>query len=123
MNGHSSEAQLLQTEIEHQLTLDIDTLLLLLASETLGATAPSPGDGRVIVDNVKRSYRQRICQNERIRTLHAVTESSRVLLVSALLDCIGGAITGVSPITVCVLLVKEGIDSLCADVWSDAGAS
>jgi hypothetical protein len=117
MNSVLNASELVQTEIERQLRLDNNTLLLLLASETIGATEPTSRDGRVILDNVKRNYRRKICEDERVRKAHSLTDNSRVLLVSALLDCIGGAITGVSPITVCVLLVKEGLDTLCADAW------
>ena len=39
-------------------------------------------------------------------------------LVAAVIDVIAGAVTGVSPITVAVLLVKEGLGALCREIWT-----
>jgi hypothetical protein len=106
-------------EIESQLSLDTDLLLRMLGAElALGATPGSSRDGRVILENAKRTLRERVCADGRVSEAHRATGNSRVLLVAAVLDCIAGAVTGVSPITVSVLLVKEGIESLCKEAWA-----
>jgi len=55
-----------------------------------------------------------ICSSERIRQMLRESRGyDRVLLASAIVDLIAGIITGVAPATVAVLLVKEGVETLC----------
>jgi hypothetical protein len=106
-------------EIENQLSLDTDLLLQMLgASQTIGATPGTRRDGKVIIDNIKRKLRERVCADARIRTTYDTTSKPTTQLVAAVLDCIAGAVTGISPITVSVLLVKEGLGKLCQEPWS-----
>jgi len=113
--------KLLLREIESQLSMNTDLLLCMLGAEqALGATPGTIRDGRVILENAKRMLRDRICTDEKVRKLHRTSGDSKVLLVAAVLDCIAGAVTGVSPITVSVLLVKEGLETVCKKVW-DSG--
>ena len=112
--------EILRLEIESQLSLDTDVLLIMLgSSHALGASPETPRDGKAILKNAKKALRSQICSSENVRRAYASTENSKVLLVSAVIDCIAGAVTGVSPITVAVLLVKEGIDELCGELWSN----
>lgn len=111
---------LISREIESQLSLDTDLLLRMLgASHAIGATPGTSRDGRVILDNARRTLRARICSDKRVRSTHEAAGNTKVQLVAAILDCIGGTVTGVSPITVSVLLVKEGLEALCRETWSN----
>ncbi len=111
---------LILREIETQLAMDTDLLLRMLGAEqALGATPGTSRDGRVILENAKRKLRDQICADTKVHTVHKATENSRVLLVAAVLDCIAGAVTGVSPITIAVLLVKEGLETLCKEAWAN----
>ena len=110
---------LVHREIESQLSLDTDLLLRILgASHAIGATPGTSRDGKAILDNAKRTLREQICADKTVRTAHEAAGNSKVLVVAAVIDCIAGAITGVSPITVSVLLVKEGLGTLCKEAWA-----
>lgn len=111
--------EIILREIENQLSLDTDLLLRMLGAEqTLGATPGTIRDGKVILENAKRTLGKRVCGDAKVRSVYEATSNSRVLLVAAVLDCIAGAITGVSPITVSVLLVKEGLATVCKEAWA-----
>jgi hypothetical protein len=113
--------QLVIREIESQLSMDADLLLRMLgAAQTLGATPSTSRDGKAILANAKRTLRERICADKAVHSAHRAAGNSRVLLVAAVVDCIAGAVTGVSPITVAVLLVKEGLGTMCKEVWEVA---
>jgi len=107
-------------EIESQLSIDTDTLLRMLGSaQTMGAKPATSRDGKVILENAKRTLRERICNDNQIQEIYEAASSTKIQLVAAVIDVIAGAISGVSPITVSVLIVKEGLDSLCKDIWSN----
>lgn len=107
-------------EIESQLSMDSELLLRMLgASHSLGATPGTIRDGKAILENAKRSFKQQVCADPKVQSTYRASGNSKVLLAAAVLDCIAGAVTGVSPITVAVLLVKEGLGSLCKDTWSN----
>ena len=107
-------------EIERQLSMDTDRLFRMLASEnSLGASPGTSRDGKAILENARRTFRQKICSDERVRYAHGLAEGSKVQSVAAILDCVSGSISGVSPVTVAVLLVKEGVEALCQEAWRD----
>lgn len=107
---------IVKAEIESQLTLDTDLLLQILGSSlSIGASPGTSTDGRAILANVKRTHRERICADVKVQAARKYSTHSKVLLVAAVVDCIAGAVTGVSPITVAVLIVREGLDSLCGE--------
>lgn len=109
---------ILRREIESQLSLETELLLRKLGSESaIGSVPGTARDGKAILENAKRKLRDKLCADDRVRNTYSASDSSRVLLVAAVLDCVGGAITGVSPLTVAVLLVREGIETVCKDVW------
>lgn len=65
---------------------------------------------------LKANVRDRVCHNETIRTL-ATSESAnrRVMLVIAIADLIAteGALAAAA------LIVHEGVQSLCHDIWNE----
>ena len=58
---------------------------------------------------------ERVCPNDLVRTLWSRDQKvqDRVTLALAVADLIAGLVIGMSPITVSVLLVKEGLRILC----------
>lgn len=112
--------KLVLREIEIQSSLETELLLRMLgASRSTGASPATARDGKAILANARRTLRQRICVDERVKAECAAAGNPKVLLAAAIVDCIAGAVTGVSPITVAVLLVREGLDSLCKDIWAN----
>ena len=65
----------------------------------------------------KKEFAEILCKDKNIQSLmdnsHRLYD--KILLVSAMSDLLTSTIIGVSPLTVCVLLFKEGIESLCED--------
>lgn len=109
---------LVDREIKSQLSLDTNLLLEILGSSSShGATPGTSRDGRAILENAKRNLKSRICSDEAVRKAYSASDSSKFQLVAALVDCIVGFVHGVSPITVSVLLVREGVGSLCEGIW------
>jgi len=105
-------------EIESQLSLDTKLLLQMLGeSHSLGASVGTSRDGSKILENAKRVLAEDICINKGVRAVYSTAENSTVQLVAAVLDCIAGYVTGISPITVSVLIVKQGVGKLCAEAW------
>lgn len=112
---------LILKEIESQLSLDSELLYRIIgASQSIGATPGTARDGKVIIENAKRTLKERICTASNVQTVYKTSQNSKVQLAAAILDCIAGAVSGVSPITVAVLLTKEGINLLCEDFWNNA---
>jgi hypothetical protein len=112
---------LIVREIENQLSLDSELLYRMLgASQSLGATPGTARDGKVMLANTQRNLRDRICADKNIERIYKAAQHSKVQLAAAVLDCIAGAVTGVSPITVAVLIVKEGVHLLCENAWKNA---
>jgi hypothetical protein len=112
-------------EIETKLNLSADELLSELAAHTVG-TAIAPDlkrRGREIYDALKARLLEKICMDPRVtRAYTSVREAGLVVLVAALLDCVSGYISGVSPVTFCVLLAKEGVEHLCESYWHRRGS-
>lgn len=106
-------------EIERQMELETDALLVLLASSgTLGASPGTPKDGDRIFRKIKDKVRERLCTDESVIAAYEGGSNSKVLLITAVVDCISGAVIGVSPVTASVLLVREGLDAFCVEVWT-----
>ena len=67
------------------------------------------------IDQNWEAFREAICKTESIQEL--VANNSTKQLVLAIADLISGLITGVSPITVAILLTKTGIEEMCGEIW------
>ena len=61
-----------------------------------------------------------VCNNENVIkcSLSKDRTYGKVLLATAIADLLGSILTGVSPFTVAVLLVKEGLESFCDEHWN-----
>ncbi|WP_128576081.1 hypothetical protein [Paraburkholderia nemoris] len=106
--------------ISEKLNLSEDELLRELATGvSKGASATDLAKrGKEIYGNLKSKLQEKICRSELVRK--TFENGDRVALVAALLDCVAGSITGVSPVTFCVLLAREGVSSLCVASWKAA---
>jgi len=57
-----------------------------------------------------------VCRSEVIKSV--LESGDELALVSAILDLICGIVTGVSPATVAVLIVKLGLEKVCESIWN-----
>lgn len=111
-----------QQDIRGLLEKDFDELYVDIGRELYGSAAfPPPLNqlrqvARVWLQKKRTEIAKVVCLNETIRMLisnQATTD--RIVLVTAVSDLIVSIVIGVSPITVGVLLVKEGLKTLCED--------
>jgi hypothetical protein len=98
-----------------------EDLLRLLGQE--GRRQAGPADylsrGREIYNNLRQRLREHICTSDKLYDLWAKHKAGdRDLIVAGIIDCIGGAIAGVSPAVVAVLIYKDGLPSYCKEEWS-----
>lgn len=105
-------------QIETYLSLDSDKLFLTIAdSLASGASteAPSSDAGRAWFEKNKVRFKKAVCGTNVVKVyLESEKANNRVLLVAAIADMVAGACGAIPPVTVAVLLVKEGLDSLCS---------
>lgn len=111
-------------ELESRVRLMLEdseaTLLASLAGDTFKHASPSDlvKRGAEIMLNLRTRLAPIICADSRIRNLHkAAKEEGTITVIVAVMDCIAGYITGISPLTVAVLIFRQGLDSLCCDKW------
>jgi hypothetical protein len=83
----------------------------------------SPSDavrrGIALYKNIKNKIQPSICTNDTIKQ-HFNDDHEKVVLISSVADLVSGLFFEISPITVAVLLVKEGLNSYCAEFWTTA---
>jgi len=114
-------------KIQKLLKLPEDELLVLIGNEldsSVHAVPPSINSliqaANEWLDNQWSTFQKAICNDKRIR--QQSRNSDNTLLVAAVADLLASVITNVSPFTVAVLLVKKGIDTLCASDWKNTHA-
>ena len=91
-----------------------------LLSETLGIDEFSDEETKeeaVDWENQQRvNLRKSICGSDPYRAYIENPEGwDWVMIVTALADLIAGVVVGVSPLTVAALILKKGLDKLCAE--------
>jgi hypothetical protein len=109
----------LNREIAEKLTWDELRLLEdLEAAFGHNAIPEQPGRrGNEIFSKLASKLKGTICSNVKIRTMAQSTNpDDSVWLAAALLDCILGYKFNVSPTTLCALLIRRGINTLCSDI-------
>lgn len=115
---------MIQQEIDSKLEMRESELYSLIAEDILkgsiGMAKPHVSkDEKILLgkswfENKKHYFQDKICSDETIISL--ITEDNlkrKVNLISALLDLFAGLLISVSPITVAVLIVQEGIETFC----------
>ena len=97
-----------------------------LARQMLGATPPGPKQKKAVaaawLASMRVTLREKICPNENLKQLFVENVEIRHL-ATAVFDLISGLVTGVSPVLVSALLVRQGLKLLCEDYWPPADAA
>lgn len=101
------------------LDYDEDELLLLLGEQVLLAAGSLDDDRRRAVarawlDAQRDRFRTQICADPWITQLRAVADGDAAETAAAIADLIAGLLGKVPAATVATLLVKNGLDRLCA---------
>ncbi|MBI1746125.1 MAG: hypothetical protein HYR55_06010 [Acidobacteria bacterium] len=111
-----------RVEIERKLAASREELILDLGQTvTKGAIRPDARrKGLEIYENLRGKLQAAICTNQQLRALHdTVGDGKKALLVAALADLVSGLVVGISPITVAVLMVKDGLEVYCRKLWEN----
>lgn len=112
----------MEVDFDHLLELKEDDLYEALGRQiqhgTLGATTKSPDENRLFGQNWIARRRSdlsaKICQTQVVKTYRSSKRiQDRAILAAAIVDLIATIVSGVPATTVAVLLVKEGLDTLC----------
>jgi len=115
----------LETYIIDLMNMSQEELLIKLGVELNGDSFFSVNNKELRKIAKNWLYRQHIgmseslCSDSRISSLHQVMneKNSKIQLVAAVADLISPFVIGFPPWTVSVLLVREGIDTLCKEYW------
>lgn len=68
------------------------------------------------INEQRKNLASYICSDQEVRSLSGSPSTERrIMLASAIADLISSILVGISPITVAVLIVKEGIETFCKD--------
>ena len=108
------------------LSADEDDLYVQLGRELQGTPAFPPSRqqlrelARGWLGGKRKAIAAKVCSDDTVKRVATEDLSDqRVALVLAVADLISSLTLGVSPIIVSVLLVREGLTSLCADKWNN----
>ena len=81
-----------------------------------------PRSSRALIKKAKRwlqnqrpTLQDHICRNKRIRDL--AQGSDHLVLAGAIADLLSSFLIKVSPFTLAALIVKRGVETLCAETW------
>ena len=115
----------MQEDIEKLLSLDNESLYLEIGNKLTGKGA-FPFDKKYVTKLAKNWMREKrqhlaeiLCDDKNIRELiRNQNKQNRILLITAIADLISSIISIVPAVTVAVLIVKEGFESLCSKKWS-----
>ena len=99
--------------------LDEATLLARLADDVALGVGPLDPDrkrlvARAWIEAQRERLRAVICEDPQIRLLRESTSDDRVALAAAVADLVASLTGNLAAATVAVLMVRSGIDSLCA---------
>ena len=75
--------------------------------------------GKSWVHSRRSELTEIICESNEIKKL-VVSKAkiqNRITLITAIIDLISSLISGIAATTIAVLIVKEGVYSLCEDYW------
>lgn len=119
MDGTLSESE--RAQIEHLLTEELDTLYIRLAqsapeyADILFAPDEAKRAGEHLIDRFTPQLRQRLCVEwDYCARRHDPDLADTVALVAAVADLLVTLAHGLPVTTVAVILVKKGLNLLCA---------
>jgi hypothetical protein len=106
------------------LETDLDELYSALGKEVAGpgmtrGTRNLRKLGREWLKAKREQLSAAVCHDPKVRALcEDGKKGGRIILVAAVTDLVASLVVGVSPVTVAVLLVREGLTSLCEGTWT-----
>lgn len=109
-----------KAEIEQKLNSSREDLILDLGrTTTKSAIAPDlRKKGLEIYENLRKSLQKKICTDKKLLEIYkSIGDGKKALLVAALADFISGLVVAISPVTLAVLLVKDGMEIYCESYW------
>jgi hypothetical protein len=117
--------QMMHDEIRAKLRLTEDELLAEVG-QSLGKGATFTDAlkrGRQVVDNLRRELRTSVCSSTTVIACYRAAKSDDVALVAAILDAIAGALRGIPPSIIAVLLYRTGLTRYCSSGWPPEDSS
>lgn len=119
----TDDAKTIHEEIRAKLLLSDDQLLIEVG-QSLGKGATftdAKRRGHQVVENLSRRLKASVCSNSKVIACHKATKTDDVQLVAAIVDCIVGALHGISAATVAVLIYRTGLTKYCGPGWPPEG--
>jgi hypothetical protein len=120
---NSGSGHVTENEIRAKLLLSDDDLIAEVG-QSLGKGATFTDAlkrGRQVVDNLRRELRTNVCSNRKVIECFQVSESDEVAAVAAIVDAISGALHGIPPAAIAVLLLRTGLKKYCGLKWPPKG--
>jgi hypothetical protein len=117
----ASDDEIVIAEIRSKLLLPDDELLAELGrSLGKGATfTDALKRGRQVFENLRHELRTKICSNAKVIHCYKATKSDEATLIAVIIDAIGGALHGIAPATVAVLVFRTGLGNYCGSGWPE----
>jgi hypothetical protein len=115
----SDDAKAMQDEIRAKLLLPDDDLLAEIG-QSLGKGATFTDAikrGRQVLENLKHELRTKVCSNSKVVACYKGSKKDNVQMVAAIIDAIAGALHGIPPATIAILLYRTGLTTYCGTGW------
>ncbi len=79
--------------------------------------------GRQVFENLKRELREKVCSNSKVIACYKGSKEDSVQAVAAIIDAIAGALHGIPPATIAILLYRSGLTKYCGTGWPPEAGS
>lgn len=109
-------------EIEQLLNKTTDELFIRLGEDgSSGAIGFDPiRKGKEMFANIVTNIQERLCKDKMIKeSFNDPKNYNKLVLISSIADIIAQLALPISPYTVAVLCVKEGLDNICKTTWDE----
>jgi hypothetical protein len=116
---NADDATAMYQEISAKLLLPDDELFVEVG-QSLGKGATftdAKARGRQVVENLKRELRASVCSSPKIIACYNGSKTDAVQVVAAIIDVIAGALHGIPPATIAILLYRTGLTAYCGSHW------
>ena len=116
---NSDDTAAMHEEIKTKLLLSDDDLLTEVG-QSLGKGATFTDAikrGRQVFENLQRELRTTICSNSKVIACYKGAKKDSVQAVAAIIDAIVGALHGLPPATIAILLYRSGLTKYCGTGW------
>lgn len=115
----SDDAASVHAEIKAKLLLSDDDLLAEVG-QSLGKGATFTDAlkrGRQVFENLKRELKEKVCFNRKVIACYKGSKEDSVQAIAAIIDAIAGALHGIPPATIAILLYRTGLTKYCGTGW------